>query len=90
MASGRAPGTSSASTCCGPCSGSLTASVAFLTRCTKAKGADRRLDTFADQLERRLASLSDSDPAARRTIEMMAFALQASLLVRYSYFAFTV
>jgi putative acyl-CoA dehydrogenase len=56
----------------------------FLDDVRKAKGADARLDAFADQLERRLMKLSDLEPIARRVIEMMAFALQASLLVRYS------
>jgi putative acyl-CoA dehydrogenase len=57
---------------------------AFLDEIRKARGADHRLDAFTDEVERRLANLSDFEGTARRVIEMMAFALQASLLVRYS------
>ena len=57
---------------------------AFLDEVRKARGTDARLDAFADQLERRLMKVSDLEPIARRVVEMMAFALQASLLVRYS------
>ena len=49
-----------------------------------SRGADARLDAFTDELERRLGKSSEFEPVARRVIEMMAFALQASLLVRYS------
>jgi putative acyl-CoA dehydrogenase len=37
-----------------------------------------------DDLARRLAHPAALEPVARRVVEMMAFALQASLLVRYS------
>ena len=47
-------------------------------------GADARLDVFTDGLERRLTNLNEFESVARRVIEMMAFALQGSLLVRYS------
>jgi putative acyl-CoA dehydrogenase len=57
---------------------------AFLDEVRKARGADARLDAFADEVENRLTKLSGLEPVARRVIEMMAFALQASLLVRYS------
>jgi putative acyl-CoA dehydrogenase len=56
----------------------------FLDEVRKAKGSDARLDAFAAQLELRLAKINDLEPIARRVVEMMAFALQASLLVRYS------
>ncbi|MBN9563464.1 MAG: acyl-CoA dehydrogenase family protein [Alphaproteobacteria bacterium] len=57
---------------------------AFLTEVRLARGADARLDAFTDNLERRLRNLNEFEPVARRVIEMMAFALQGSLLVRYS------
>jgi putative acyl-CoA dehydrogenase len=57
---------------------------AFLAEVRLARGGDTRLDTFTDGLERRLANLDEFEPIARRVIEMMAFALQGSLLVRYS------
>ena len=57
---------------------------AFRAEVRLARGADARLDAFADGLERRLTNLNEFEPVARRLIEMMAFALQGSLLVRYS------
>lgn len=57
---------------------------AFLGEIRKARGADARLDAFADDVERRLKNLSEFEPVARRVIEMMAFALQGSLLVQHS------
>jgi len=57
---------------------------AFMREVRRAGGADRRLDSFADELEGRLRALSQFEPIARRVIEMMAFALQGSLLVRHS------
>ncbi|OJU20965.1 MAG: hypothetical protein BGN89_19110 [Alphaproteobacteria bacterium 64-6] len=56
----------------------------FLGEVRKARGGDTRLDTFTDRLERRLMKVNDLEPIVRRVVEMMAFALQASLLVRYS------
>jgi putative acyl-CoA dehydrogenase len=57
---------------------------AFLDEVRLASGADRRLDGYIDALERRLSNRGDLERVARRVIEMMAFALQASLLLRYS------
>jgi putative acyl-CoA dehydrogenase len=57
---------------------------AFLAEVRLARGADARLDAFTDGLERRLTNLNEFEPIARRVIEMMAFALQGSLLVRHS------
>jgi putative acyl-CoA dehydrogenase len=57
---------------------------AFLGEVRKARGADSRLDAFTDEVERRLSKLHEFEPVARRVVEMMAFALQGSLLVRYS------
>jgi len=56
----------------------------FLGEVAKARGANARLDAFADDLARRLSNPAGLEPVARRIVEMMAFALQASLLVRYS------
>ncbi len=56
----------------------------FLDEVRRARGADARLDAFTEDLARRLAEPSRLEPVARRVIEMMAFALQASLLVRHS------
>ena len=56
----------------------------FLDEIRKCRGADARLDAFTDEVERRLGKLSEFEPVARRIIEIMAFALQASLLVQYS------
>jgi putative acyl-CoA dehydrogenase len=56
----------------------------FLDEITQARGANARLDAFANDLGRRLSNPSSLEPVARRVVEMMAFALQASLLVRYS------
>ena len=56
----------------------------FVDEVRKAKGGDDRLDVFVTQLERRLQKVSELEPIARRVVEMMALALQASLLVRYS------
>jgi putative acyl-CoA dehydrogenase len=56
----------------------------LLGEIAKARGANARLDAFADDLARRLADPAGLEPVARRVVEMMAIALQASLLVRYS------
>ena len=57
---------------------------AFLAELREAKGADRRFDAYLDRLEPRLADLPRQEGQARRTVEMMAYGLQASLLLRYS------
>lgn len=56
----------------------------FLGEVHKARGGDRRLDAVTDEVEGRLSKLNEFEPVARRVVEMMAFALQESLLVRYS------
>jgi putative acyl-CoA dehydrogenase len=56
----------------------------FLDEVRKARGGDSRLDAFTNEVERRLAKPNEFEPVARRVVEMMAFALQASLLLRYS------
>jgi putative acyl-CoA dehydrogenase len=60
---------------------------AFLAEIDRAAGGDRRLDTAASALRRRLAEVAaaPADAAqagARRLVEEMAAALQASILVR--------
>jgi putative acyl-CoA dehydrogenase len=56
----------------------------FLAEVAEARGGDPRLDAYAADLGRRLADPAGLEPVARRIVEMMALALQASLLVRYS------
>ena len=57
---------------------------AFLAEVGRAKGADARLDTYLDALAHRLSDPARLEPVARRVVETMAFALQASLLLRHS------
>lgn len=57
---------------------------AFLSEVAKGRGANAQLDEFAIELGKRLTEPSGLEPIARRIVEMMAVALQASLLVRYS------
>ncbi len=57
---------------------------AFLDEVGRAEGADARLDAFSTELARRLADPARLEPVARRVVETMAFALQASLLLRHS------
>jgi putative acyl-CoA dehydrogenase len=56
----------------------------FLGEVAKARGGNAQLDTFADDLMRRLKDPSGIEPVARRMVEMMALALQGSLLVHHS------
>jgi len=55
---------------------------AFVDECRLASGADARLDAWLAALEREL--VDPDEPTARRLVERMALALQASLLVRFS------
>jgi len=50
----------------------------------QARGADARLDRFVDDLKRRLADPTGLEPIARRIVELMACAMQASLLLRHA------
>jgi putative acyl-CoA dehydrogenase len=55
----------------------------FLTECEAARGANARLDAHLDSLPRTLAGLTDDAQwQARRVVEDLALAFQASLLVR--------
>jgi putative acyl-CoA dehydrogenase len=49
-----------------------------------ARGGDARLDAAMDRLDAWLAKPGDIEPAARRLVEDLALALQASLLVRHA------
>ena len=57
---------------------------AFLAECELARGADARLDAHLDALPATLAELAGEDAQwlARRAVEDLAVAFQASLLVR--------
>ena len=57
---------------------------AFLAECEVARGSNARLDAHLDGLQGRIAGLGDGDPQlmARRVVEELAVAFQASLLVR--------
>ena len=56
----------------------------FLDEVRAAKGCDRHLDLAADRLEAELRKPEEHEAQARRIVEKMAIALQASLLIRYS------
>jgi putative acyl-CoA dehydrogenase len=57
---------------------------AFVDECRKAAGADPRLDEWLGVLERELRDPEEAAEAgARRLVERMGLALQASLLVRH-------
>jgi putative acyl-CoA dehydrogenase len=58
---------------------------AFLAECEAARGGDPRLDAHLDLLPRTLAGLAeDAQWQARRVVEDLALAFQASLLVRHA------
>jgi putative acyl-CoA dehydrogenase len=50
----------------------------------RARGGDRRLDRAADALAAELARPEEAEARARRTVERLALALEASLLVRFA------
>jgi putative acyl-CoA dehydrogenase len=50
----------------------------------EARGGDHRLDIFVNDLRAQLASTEDLELRARRLVERLALALQASLLVRHA------
>ena len=57
---------------------------AFVDECREAAGAEPRLDAWLSSLERELRDPAEEPEAgARRLVERMALALQASLLVRH-------
>jgi putative acyl-CoA dehydrogenase len=57
---------------------------AVLAELRLARGADRRLDAWVDALEGELARPEDAELRARRSVERLALALQAALLVRHA------
>jgi putative acyl-CoA dehydrogenase len=56
---------------------------AFMTECREAAGADPALDDWVDSLERELRDPHEQEARARRLVERLGLALQASLLVRH-------
>jgi putative acyl-CoA dehydrogenase len=56
---------------------------AFLAEVSIAAGAEPRLDAYLAELKDDLSDLSDIEYRARRVVERMAIALQASILVRH-------
>jgi putative acyl-CoA dehydrogenase len=56
---------------------------AFMAELDEASGDDRRLDGYVARLKTELADASDFEARARRLVECMAVALQASILVRH-------
>jgi len=56
---------------------------AFVDEVEEARGSDPRLDDAVDELKRQLAGQTDVEARARRIVELMAVALEASLLVRH-------
>lgn len=57
---------------------------AFIDEVRLAKGGDRHLDRTIDRLEVELRQPEEHEGRARRIVEKMAVALQASLLIRFS------
>lgn len=57
---------------------------AFLAECELARGADARFDAHLDSVAARIGALGDGDPQfeARRVVEDLGIAFQASLLLR--------
>ena len=82
--SGRARATSSASTCCGRWSRARPRSRPSSPRCWRAPAPSPRLDAYVAALRDEIpGDIETIEPRARRVVEKMALALQASLLVRY-------
>ena len=57
---------------------------ALFSEIRKARGADARLDLFVNELRAQLERTEDLELRARRLVERLALALQASLLVRHA------
>lgn len=57
---------------------------ALFAEIREARGADHRLDTFAMDLRKSLDDPADAETRARRLVERLGLALQASLLIRHS------
>ena len=57
---------------------------ALLAELALARGADRRLDSFLDEVETELSNLQEQEYRGREITCMIATAVEASLLVRHS------
>jgi hypothetical protein len=57
---------------------------ALFAEIDRARGGDARLDAFVADLRRDLGDANDLETRARRLVERLALALQASLLVRHA------
>lgn len=57
---------------------------AYLDEVRQAKGGDRRLDAYLHRLESELSDIEEAEGRARRVVEMLARAMQGSLLVRFA------
>jgi putative acyl-CoA dehydrogenase len=57
---------------------------ALFAEIREARGADHRLDTFEMDLRKALDDPAEAETRARRIVERLALALQASLLIRHS------
>ncbi|MGE3650122.1 MAG: acyl-CoA dehydrogenase family protein, partial [Reyranellaceae bacterium] len=57
---------------------------AYFAELAPTRGADSRLDAFAGEVRRALSDTANLEARARRLVEMLALALQASLLVRHA------
>src|SRR3712207_8800137 len=55
---------------------------AFMRELDRSAGAEPRLDAYVTSVKGELADLGDIEYRARRVVERMAIALQASILVR--------
>ncbi|HMJ02616.1 MAG TPA: acyl-CoA dehydrogenase family protein [Conexibacter sp.] len=60
------------------------AGAALLTELDESAGADPRLDAHVERLRAELADGADLELRARRVVELMALALQGSLVVRFA------
>jgi putative acyl-CoA dehydrogenase len=58
--------------------------VSALAEIELCRGADRRVDAFVDSLKDRFKSFGDNEATARRDVEALVKALQASILLRFS------
>jgi putative acyl-CoA dehydrogenase len=56
----------------------------YFAELDRAKGSDRRLDRFVDDLGQELRNLENLERRARRLVERLALALQGALLVRHA------
>ena len=74
----------SRSTCCARLGARRRRSTPFLAEVKLAAGANAQLDAHVEALTRAIATETDYEPRARRLVEDVAVALQASLLVRHA------